>query len=274
MIKPYFLIFLMSGFLNLPSNAQSSEDTTLTVYFGSGDYKLDLAETEKLGLAFKNRHFSVKKISGHTDSVGSPEKNITLSQSRSRSVADYIQDHFNISKGYSIQNYGEGKPVSIINNALNRRVEIVVHYSDLTQKIKDTGRYTVIKIYNFDKIYFVPNQPIIESSSLPYLDEVVQILKSYPTEKFEIRGHVNWPLWSVSSNDSGYRRKMNQLSTDRARAVYDLLIEKGILPQRMLYRGMGNSQMAFPNARKKEEQLRNMRVEILILKEADSTQHQ
>ncbi len=273
MIKHYFLLFLVTGFLNLECNGQSSEDTTLIVYFGSGDSKLAPEETEKLESVFGNRDFTVKKISGHTDSVGSSQKNITLSQTRSRSVANYLQNHFNITNGYSIENYGEEKPVSIIDNALNRRVEIVVHFSEQTQKIKDTGRYTVLKIYNFDKIYFVPNQPILESSSLPYLDEVVQILKSYPTEIFEIRGHVNWPLWSVSKNDSGYRKKMNQLSTDRAKAVYDLLVERGILPQRMIYKGMGNSQMTFPNARKKEEQLQNMRVEILILKEADSIQH-
>jgi outer membrane protein OmpA-like peptidoglycan-associated protein len=274
MIKQFFPLFLVMGFLNLECNAQSSGDTTLTIYFGSGEYRLVPVESEKLLSAFENRHFTVKKISGHTDSVGSSQKNIILSQNRSRSVAGYLQNHFNVTSGYSIENYGEKKPVSFTNNALNRRVEVLVQFTGPAKKLTDTGRYTVLKIYNFDKIYFVPNEPIIESSSVPYLDEVVQILNTYPKDKFEIRGHVNWPMWSMSKNDSGYRKKMDQLSTYRAKAVYDLLVDRGISPTRMIYKGMGNSQMAFPNARKKEEQLKNMRVEILILQEADSTQNQ
>lgn len=68
------------------------------------------------------------RLSGHTDFLGSDEYNITLSQNRARSVADYL-----ISKGIKparINSFGFGKtrPISIEKTdearSINRRVEI------------------------------------------------------------------------------------------------------------------------------------------------------
>jgi OOP family OmpA-OmpF porin len=70
------------------------------------------------------------EISGHTDSKGSDDYNLTLSQGRSQSVVDYV-----ISQGISgsrltAHGYGEGKPVDTNDTAEgqanNRRVEFTV----------------------------------------------------------------------------------------------------------------------------------------------------
>ena len=59
---------------------------------------------------------------------------------------------------------------------------------------------------------------------------------------------------------------MNELSAARARLIYEILIDKGIPAERMFWKGMGNTEMIFPNAGIEEEKRKNMRVEILILK--------
>lgn len=55
-----------------------------------------------------------------------------------------------------------------------------------------------------------------------------------------------------------------RLSEERAKTIYDFLIERGVPFQSMTFKGVGNSQMIFNNPKNDEEKRRNMRVEILI----------
>ena len=69
-------------------------------------------------------------ISGYTDSVGSAESNLTLSERRAESVANYLVRQ-NVKSGrLSTQGYGERRPVESNMNeqgrAANRRVEIQI----------------------------------------------------------------------------------------------------------------------------------------------------
>lgn len=70
------------------------------------------------------------ELSGHTDSKGSDDYNINLSQGRSQSVVDYIISQGIDSYRLIAHGYGEGKPVdtndSDVGRANNRRVEFTV----------------------------------------------------------------------------------------------------------------------------------------------------
>lgn len=70
------------------------------------------------------------EISGHTDSKGSDDYNLTLSQGRSQSVVDYIISQGINGARLTAQGYGEGKPVDTndtpAGQANNRRVEFTV----------------------------------------------------------------------------------------------------------------------------------------------------
>jgi OmpA-OmpF porin, OOP family len=77
----------------------------------------------------QNPHVEIE-ISGHTDSKGSDDYNLNLSQGRSQAVVDYI-----ISQGIedfrlTAQGYGETKPIDTNDSedgrANNRRVEFTV----------------------------------------------------------------------------------------------------------------------------------------------------
>ncbi len=71
-------------------------------------------------------------IEGHTDSYGSDQKNMILSQERADAVSKYIQANMNIDiSRITAVGYGESKPIA--NNETkegrekNRRIEVIVH---------------------------------------------------------------------------------------------------------------------------------------------------
>ncbi|WP_316635821.1 OmpA family protein [uncultured Flavobacterium sp.] len=65
------------------------------------------------------------------------------------------------------------------------------------------------------------------------LDAIKEILKNYPNAKFSIEGHT----------DSTGSPKLNQkLSEDRAAAVMNALIERGVNPENLVSKGFGSSQ--------------------------------
>lgn len=75
------------------------------------------------------RHSGIKvEVAGHTDSLGSSEHNLDLSQRRAKAVVDYFIAHGIAAERLSAKGYGETRPVA--NNYLeegrikNRRVEL------------------------------------------------------------------------------------------------------------------------------------------------------
>ena len=82
----------------------------------------------KLGKTLQEDQSLKVKIIGHTDSDGKQENNLTLSQDRAESVAQYLTENFDISENnIQTQGMGESKPVAdnktSEGKAQNRRVE-------------------------------------------------------------------------------------------------------------------------------------------------------
>src|SRR5579862_204917 len=281
LINPdFFLHFHMSGsFINRKmslvllfcllgeyfSNAQQMADTTLVVYFDNNKYSLSPVDTSTLDSFFLNhRPVTVKSISGFTDSIGSSASNFILAGKRNRATMNFLKKYSFLAVNYPVYNFGKTRSAGQSDNALNRRVEIAIaSKKDPGDAVSTEKEATVVKKIILDKLYFKPDLPVLESFSLDYLKRTAIILKTYPDAKFEIHGHVNCPL-NVPPN-SDYMKTMNQLSEDRARAVFEILKDNGIPAEKMTYKGMGNSQMINPNARTDDEKRQNMRVEIFIL---------
>lgn len=116
---------------------------------------------------------------------------------------------------------------------------------------------------NFDNIYFVQGRAKLMESSKPALDSIAEILKAKPESFCEIRGHVSQPdrerLPEKVIEDG------RNLSFARAEAVYRELVGRGINPGRLKFRGMGSTDMLFPNPENEEENMKNRRVEIILL---------
>jgi outer membrane protein OmpA-like peptidoglycan-associated protein len=77
----------------------------------------------------QNGHVSIE-ISGHTDSKGSDEYNLNLSQGRSQAVVDYLASQGIDQSRLQARGYGETKPIDTNETdegrANNRRVEFTI----------------------------------------------------------------------------------------------------------------------------------------------------
>lgn len=102
--------------------------------------------------------------------------------------------------------------------------------------------------FNYQKAELLP-------SSLPVLDEVVKVMKDNPEYRLDIAGHT----------DNVGDEAMNlQLSEERAQAVANYLVSKGVSPTRLSVKGFGETEPKATNDTK-EGQATNRRVEFNIL---------
>ena len=115
--------------------ADAGPSVSLTVEFatGSADLTSQARRTlDQLGRALTSQdlaqyHF---RIEGHTDTVGTPDANKSLSQRRADAVAAYLQQHFGVSAA-RLQSIGMGEEGLAVPtppqtaNAQNRRVKVV-----------------------------------------------------------------------------------------------------------------------------------------------------
>lgn len=108
-----------------------------------------------------------------------------------------------------------------------------------------------------DDIRFVGNDTKVMRESQASLMMLLRFMTDNPSVRIEIQGHVNGP-------GSKNKKEFTELSTARARAVYDFLLVNDMEPERMTYVGLGNSKMLFPEAKTKEQSDANRRVEIKV----------
>lgn len=123
------------------------------------------------------------------------------------------------------------------------------------------GQKAVLK--NF---YFKGGMPTLLESSRPQLPKVLRFMQINPSIKIEIAGHINVPF-SRNGDEAPLQPgdPSWELSEKRAQTVYNYLLEHGISPDRMTWKGYGNSQMVKPYARYESDMELNRRVEIRVL---------
>ena len=104
-------------------------------------------------------------------------------------------------------------------------------------------------------IFFDYDKATLLQQSYNELQELLKILKAHPTMRIEVRGHTDGQ-GSVDYNQ--------RLSENRAKAVVDFLVSKGIDSRRLQYKGFGKSLPIDTNATE-EGRAKNRRVEFRIL---------
>jgi hypothetical protein len=104
-------------------------------------------------------------------------------------------------------------------------------------------------------IFFATDQFELKSESFPELDKLVRFLEDNPSIRIEIGGHTD---------DEGSEEYNSVLSRNRANSVYSYLVDSGIAPNRMSYKGYGESQPVSPND-SEENRAVNRRTEIKIV---------
>jgi flagellar motor protein MotB len=109
-----------------------------------------------------------------------------------------------------------------------------------------------------DDIRFVGNDTKVMRQSEASMLMLMQFMVENPNVSIEIQGHVNGPTFKNT-------KEFIDLSTARAKTVYDFLLVNDIGPRRMTYVGYGNSKMLFPEPKNKEQSEANRRVEIKVM---------
>ena len=121
-------------------------------------------------------------------------------------------------------------------------------------RVEVTGTQIVIK----QRINFATGKATILPDSFPVLDDVAQAMKDYPNIRIEIAGHTD------NVGDDAVNQR---LSKERADAVFEYLLGKGIPGTRMQTMGYGETRPIDTN-KTDEGRQNNRRVEFNILNPA------
>jgi OmpA-OmpF porin, OOP family len=144
-------------------------------------------------------------------------------------------------KGYAFKsltfNYTEGKDIEPL--------EIDIALDPISQG-------TVFRLNN---IFFDYNKYEIKEKSKAELDELVKFMQENPEVRGEISGHTD---------NIGVAEANMTLSLNRAKAVYDFLVQAGIDAKRLTFKGYGATKPDMPNDGE-EGRARNRRIEFKIL---------
>ncbi len=262
---------------------------TIKVFFDLGVPTLNKAAMQQLdSLAYydvlvPNKNYG---IIGYADYLGSEESNVTLSQNRANAVQQYLQG-LGIKQELIETVTGKGE----INRDLastdgypeDRRVDIVLGgFKKATPKpipkpippkvvvaekpppkidISNVKKDETIRL---DNILFLPGSHKIREESEETLFHLYVVMKDHPNLKIRLEGHICC-LKNTTHDGYDYDTQEYRLSENRAKAVYEYLLEKGIDEERLLYKGFGISKpLVWPERSFADENM-NRRVEIRIL---------
>lgn len=110
-------------------------------------------------------------------------------------------------------------------------------------------------------VNFEFDKAVLREESIPILDAAVNVLNEHPELLVAIDGHTD------SKGSDFYNEN---LSRDRAKAVHDYFIDRGVKTDRLVYRGFGESRPIAPNSfddgsDNPEGRFENRRVELNVL---------
>ena len=116
-------------------------------------------------------------------------------------------------------------------------------------------KFEPARSYRLDNVYFDFGKYTLRSESFAELDELVSYMKWKENERIEIGGHTD----NVGNDADNLK-----LSQQRAEAIRQYLIKKGIQPARVIAKGYGASQPVADNSTDEGRQ-KNRRTEVKIL---------
>ncbi len=269
-MKTVFIIFLCIWITKL---SYAQKDEKLLVYFRFNEFKLDKASTAKIDSLLQTSAFKAFRIISHCDSVGDHSYNDKLSMQRAKSVKDYLVAGKITDSLISFKAMGKRSPLNTNatdeSRALNRCVEL---YATPVKKLsaKKPANDSVYKIDKADigsalrleNINFVGGKHKLLPGSIPTLQKLLKTMKQFPTLVIEIQGYICCEEPGLDGIDSDTQTR--DLSVNRAKVVYDYLIEYGISPARMTYKGFGANNKLVAEFTEADRSI-NRRVEIKII---------
>lgn len=116
-----------------------------------------------------------------------------------------------------------------------------------------------------DEVHFEEGRHVLLKTSKPALNAMLDALKKLPTLQLEIQGHICCnDMLAVDGLDVD--TKEFQLSYNRAKTVYDFMVQNGIDAARLSYKGFGTRKRIANPEKTDKDRNSNRRVEFLIVK--------
>jgi len=269
----YILILALSSIL---SNTVFCQQDTLKLYFATDKFTITSEHEEDLN-CLNNIKANHIKIEAYTDAPASSKYNQDLSQKRAYTVYYYLLNHgIDIAQIDDVVGFGEQFCIKTDSpSALNRKVEIIYTSYKKSEKLNNASESNNAKLSVLinaaeigDKliirnIHFYPGSHFHLPQSEPELQELKNILTQNPNMKIEIQGHICCQSGGLDGFDKD--SKDHHLSINRAKHIFDYLIQNGIDASRLSYKGFGSSKKIYKKEMNEQERIANRRVEILIL---------
>ncbi len=264
--------FLLVSFLVVGQLVFSQD--TLTVYFDFDDAILkpaDIVSLEGLRTDLNKGSLEFVTLIAHTDTSGSIAYNNQLAKRRLNAVLGVLHIETGTSKSKALgeteaarsTNYDAARfrKVDLVYSLVEYNSETPIHVpepvvsdqerlnNELTSFLKDSISEILIQL----SVNFYPGRAILIEGEEEELYSLYRFLKTHPTVKAKIRGHV-----CCGSNMA--------LSQSRAFVVYDYLIGKGISPSRLTHRGYDNTEPFISPEITEEDKAKNRRVDVIFTK--------
>jgi len=286
------LNILLALVLVVPASAQRGTDT-FKLYFDLNVPVLNQKMEKKIDLLIYNDKIlsgSSVTIIGYADYLGSEAYNKGLSMKRAENVKSYLVK-YGINPDDIKLCIGKGKVdregmTDKAGYQIDRRVDIVMNNRTKKKphpdKVKPGGtprKDTTNRVYvtNIDEmktlkpgsvfqlnnVYFPADRHIMKPESNATLEKLYVVLHDNPRLKISIEGHVCCIRDAADALDIDTQEPI--LSINRARAIYQYLVLKGIDPKRLTYRGFGRSHPVIQNELTEEDAEKNRRVEIRVV---------
>ena len=268
-------------------------------YFDTNKHELKNSEIQKLkDWISKNQDVKIVAINGYTDEDGTIGFNDTLAQKRVDFVYALVKDQVKIRDDFKTRSFGKLHQQSD-NKAENRRVTVYyIEAKDLAREDEILGikKEEIVSKpkpkKQFPEAIVIQNPNGTESTFELNVEFMQQVDAAKPGEKLKLE-NLNFQLntFAIVNESRGKLYEllivMQQnpelsidiqghlccmptdrldLSTKRAKAIYNFLINNEIYPGRLSYKGFGSSEPIYAIPEKNEqERAANRRVEILIV---------
>jgi outer membrane protein OmpA-like peptidoglycan-associated protein len=285
-------LLILSVFFCATASAQITTRMVIHFDFNKDDIRRrDAVDLDTLCVEDRWQFIKSIELYGHCDSVGNHTYNDALSNRRVQQAKAYMVER-GVPGELFVKTEGFGKRQPLNENGSekerfdNRRVELVITWTrplptlsetlggapknpdikqnnSLPELIKDTATAKAGTTIILRNIQFIPGRHFLLPESQPILDQLYQVMVDNPTLVIEIQGHV----CCTPDNEDGYDmdRQTLDLSVQRAKAIYEHLVERNIAPARMSYKGFGGSRKLYQYERNAFEQQENRRVELRIV---------
>ena len=218
----------------------------LDIQFEINADEMQLEEKERLavlGTFLKKYPGTIAVIEGHTDNVGSPEKNMELSERRAESVVNYLMAEHNIAASRLVsKGYGETRPIADNDTQegkrMNRRIGAVIGCApDIEGLTAAPARITMALEMEFD-----PYKDEIKPEYRDELRKVANFMKANPTVTATVEGHADKFLGTGSQQVRIAPELAMEVSQRRAQNVVNYLVDNlGVSRTRLSAEGFGQT---------------------------------